>query len=55
MSEKYFISKTALMIKLLKKGEAARKCINTDCIAQKIESLFICSKNGMISMEVINK
>ena len=30
------------VIKLLEKeGEAARKCINTDCKAQKIENLFI--------------
>ena len=49
--EKYFISKhcpACDQITIKKKGEAARKCINTDCKAQKIESLIhFCSKNGM--------
>ena len=51
MSEKYFISKycpACGQITIKKKGEAARKCINTDCKAQKIENLIhFCSKNGM--------
>ena len=35
-------------ITIKKEGEAARKCINTDCKAQKIENLIhFCSKNGM--------
>ena len=51
MSEKYFISKycpACGQITIKKEGEAARKCINTDCKAQKIENLIhFCSKNGM--------
>ena len=51
MSEKYFISKRCPacgQITIKKEGEAARKCINTDCKAQKIENLIhFCSKNGM--------
>ena len=51
MSEKYFISKhcpACCQITIKKEGEAARKCINTDCKAQKIENLIhFCSKNGM--------
>ena len=51
MSEKYFISKycpACNQITIKKEGEAARKCINTDCKAQKIENLIhFCSKNGM--------
>ena len=51
MSEKYFISKHCPecgQITIKKEGEAARKCINTDCKAQKIENLIhFCSKNGM--------
>ena len=51
MSEKYFISKNCPacgQITIKKEGEAARKCINTDCKAQKIENLIhFCSKNGM--------
>ena len=51
ISEKYFISKycpACNQITIKKKGEAARKCINTDCKAQKIENLIhFCSKNGM--------
>ena len=51
MSKKYFISKhcpTCGQITIKKEGEAARKCINTDCKAQKIENLIhFCSKNGM--------
>ena len=51
VSEKYFISKhcpACGQITIKKEGEAARKCINTDCKAQKIENLIhFCSKNGM--------
>ena len=51
ISEKYFISKycpACNQITIKKEGEAARKCINTDCKAQKIENLIhFCSKNGM--------
>ena len=51
MSGKYFISKhcpACGQITIKKEGEAARKCINTDCKAQKIENLIhFCSKNGM--------
>ena len=51
MSEKYLISKhcpACGQITIKKEGEAARKCINTDCKAQKIENLIhFCSKNGM--------
>ena len=51
LSEKYFISKycpACNQITIKKEGEAARKCINTDCKAQKIENLIhFCSKNGM--------
>ena len=51
ISEKYFISKycpACGQITIKKEGEAARKCINTDCKAQKIENLIhFCSKNGM--------
>ena len=51
MSEKYFISKHCPVcgqITIKKEREAARKCINTDCKAQKIENLIhFCSKNGM--------
>ncbi len=51
MSEKYFISKhcpACGQITFKKQDEAARKCINTDCKAQKIENLIhFCSKNGM--------
>ena len=51
MSEKYFISKhcpACGQITIKKEGEAARKCMNTDCKAQKIENLIhFCSKNGM--------
>ena len=51
MSEKFFISKycpSCGQITIKKEGEAARKCINTDCKAQKIENLIhFCSKNGM--------
>ena len=51
MSKKYFISKhcpACGQITIKKEGEAARKCINTDCKAQKIENLIhFCSKNGM--------
>jgi len=51
MCEKYFISKhcpACGQITIKKEGEAARKCINTDCKAQKIENLIhFCSKNGM--------
>ena len=51
MSEKYFISKycpACGQITIKKEGEAARKCINTNCKAQKIENLIhFCSKNGM--------
>ena len=51
MSEKYFIPKhcpACCQITIKKEGEAARKCINTDCKAQKIENLIhFCSKNGM--------
>ena len=51
MSEKYFIPKNCpacCQITIKKEGEAARKCINTDCKAQKIENLIhFCSKNGM--------
>ena len=51
MSEKYFIPKfcpACSQITIKKEGEAARKCINTDCKAQKIENLIhFCSKNGM--------
>ena len=50
-SEKYFIPKNCPAcgeITIKKEGEAARKCINIDCKAQKIESLIhFCSKNGM--------
>ena len=50
-SEKYFIPKhcpACCQITIKKEGEAARKCINTDCKAQKIENLIhFCSKNGM--------
>ena len=51
VSEKYSISKhcpACGQITIKKEGEAARKCINTDCKAQKIENLIhFCSKNGM--------
>ena len=51
VSKKYFISKycpACGQITIKKEGEAARKCINTDCKAQKIENLIhFCSKNGM--------
>ena len=51
MSEKYFIPTycpACGQITIKKEGEAARKCINTDCKAQKIENLIhFCSKNGM--------
>ena len=51
MSEKYFIPNycpACCQITIKKEGEAARKCINTDCKAQKIENLIhFCSKNGM--------
>ena len=51
ISEKYFISKycpACNQITIKKEGEAARKCINTNCKAQKIENLIhFCSKNGM--------
>lgn len=51
VSEKYYISKNCPAcgtITIKKKGEAARKCTNTDCKAQKIENLIhFCSKNGM--------
>ena len=51
VSEKYFISKhcpACGQITIKKEGEAARKCINADCKAQKIENLIhFCSKNGM--------
>ena len=51
MSEKYFIPKhcpACCQITIKKEGEAARKCINTDCKAQKVENLIhFCSKNGM--------
>ncbi|MFL2822216.1 MAG: NAD-dependent DNA ligase LigA [Alphaproteobacteria bacterium] len=51
MSEKYFIPKycpACGQITLKKEDEAARKCINTGCKAQKIENLIhFCSKNGM--------
>ncbi len=51
ISEKYFISKhcpACGQITIKKEGEAARKCMNTDCKAQKIENLIhFCSKNGM--------
>ena len=51
LSEKYFISKhcpACGQTTIKKEGEAARKCINTDCKAQKIENLIhFCSKNGM--------
>ena len=51
MSKKYFISKhcpACGQITIKKEGEASRKCINTDCKAQKIENLIhFCSKNGM--------
>ena len=51
MSEKYFISKhcpACGQITIKKEGEASRKCINTNCKAQKIENLIhFCSKNGM--------
>ena len=51
MSEKYFISKhcpACSQITIKKEGKAARRCINTDCKAQKIENLIhFCSKNGM--------
>ena len=51
MSERYYISKhcpACGQITIKKEGEAARKCINTDCKAQKIENLIhFCSKNGM--------
>ena len=54
MSKKYFISKQCPacgQITIKKEGEAARKCINTDCKAQKIENLIhFCSKNGMMKM-----
>ena len=50
-SKKYFIPKycpACDQITIKKEGEAARKCINTDCEAQKIENLIhFCSKNGM--------
>ncbi len=51
MSEKYFISQhcpACSQITIKKEGEAARKCINTNCKAQKIENLIhFCSKNAM--------
>lgn len=51
ISEKYFISKycpACSQLTIKNEGEAARKCINTDCKAQKIENLIhFCSKNGM--------
>ena len=51
MSEKFFISKycpACSQLTIKNEGEAARKCINTDCKAQKIENLIhFCSKNGM--------
>ena len=50
-SQKYFIPKycpACGQISKKKEGEAARKCINIDCKAQKIENLIhFCSKNGM--------
>ena len=50
-SEKYFISTNCPVcneITIKKEGEAARKCINAECEAQKVESLIhFCSKNGM--------
>ena len=50
-SKKYFIPKNCPScgeITVKKEGEAARKCINIDCKAQKIESLIhFCSKNAM--------
>jgi len=50
-SKKYLIPKNCpecRQITIKKEGEAARKCINTDCKAQKIESLIhFCSKNGI--------
>ena len=50
-SEKYFIPKTCPVcneVTIKKEGEASRKCINTECKAQKIENLIhFCSKNGM--------
>ena len=50
-SEKYFIPENCPAcgeITIKKQGEAARKCINTDCKAQRVERLIhFCSKNGM--------
>jgi len=50
-SKKYFIPKNCPIcgeITIKNEGEAARKCKNTNCKAQKIESLIhFCSKSGM--------